>query len=94
MSSFNSIMLTDEINKSISNNDLTNEAMLEIVKLVDFIQQKISYENEKTKELCARLSLCYVGMKWKEYNVEKNAFKFFTRLVMEGLAKAWKTISK
>jgi hypothetical protein len=84
-----------EIEISLQNGQLTEQAGKMLLMMAKKITQKFRYENEDDRKDCISHAMLQVCKYWKNYNknVSENAFSFFTSIIFNGLALGWKKIN-
>jgi len=83
-----------EIILSKEQDALTNKAVQMFITMCNEVAKTRSYKFEQDREDCVAFALEDCVRYWRGYNPEKSefAFAYFTRLVMNGLAKGWKKL--
>ena len=95
MSYISNKKLRQELIKSKSSGELTNETLDILLKMIDNIQTKFTYLDEDDRDDCRSHAIFVVLTKWEKYNIEhENPFSYFTQMIKNGLYAGWNEISK
>jgi hypothetical protein len=83
--------LLKELEKSRAQDKLTDTAVNMFYTLIDRIQRKLFYKDENVKQDCKASAMLVIVENWHKFDQTKydNAFAYFTRVAMNGLAYSW-----
>ena len=84
----------EEIIKSKKQDKLTEQALQNIMQIIDGVVKNLYYKNPKDREDCIGICVETVLRYWRGFDPDKghNAFAYYTQMTKNGLAKGWKDL--
>ncbi len=88
--------LVKEIIISKSQNKLTDNAVIMLMKMVKKIGGNFTYYDPMDREDCEQAAMEDVLKYWRGFKPElsSNAFSYYTQIIKNGFAKGWKLLHK
>lgn len=77
--------------ESLEQDELTDDAIMYLMRIANEVSKKLKYKNPKDREDCISTALETVLKYWRGYNPEISnyPFAYYTQMISHALAKGW-----